>query len=461
MANKSPWIHQLNPERIQTTLSGDIDTDIAVIGAGIAGVATAFFLLKYTDKKVVIVEGGKLAHGATGHNAGQLTSYFERPLSELVEEFGFDLALSGQKDVESAWELIDEMYTDAGLDIPLARFLGHAGIVEMDRILLHLEENALRKKAGLHPEEFWIAKQAPFLHEIPKKYDDLYSIVPHQQILDRLEVVDTRYVASMSTQKGCMNSALFCQEIVAYLLSRYKNRFSLYEHTFVKKVILKKEDHVLLSTLHGTVLAKKVILCTNGFENFSIEGLHGEDIDRNFHYSVYGLVGFMAAYLKDYDKPPIALSYISLPDTTIDNPYFYVTRRQFETHSSQPKNLISIGGGHVLYLEDKTVYEKSMPFPEEARKQIDEFVMNTFEYKRKRPIDYHFEWHGLMGYTKNGVRLIGEDPENNTLLYNLGCNGVGLLPSIFGARRVARIIKGEVVLPSMFDPIHMSKSDLT
>ena len=44
------------------------------------------------------------------------------------------------------------------------------------------------------------------------------------------------------------------------------------------------------------------------------------------------------------------------------------------------------------------------------------------------------------------------DPENFNLLYNLGCNGVGFLPSIYGGRRVARIVAGESLPPSLFDP---------
>jgi glycine/D-amino acid oxidase-like deaminating enzyme len=57
-----------------------------------------------------------------------------------------------------------------------------------------------------------------------------------------------------------------------------------------------------------------------------------------------------------------------------------------------------------------------------------------------------------MGFTPNGVRLIGPEPYNPILYYNLGCNGVGLLPSIYGARKIARFIVGEKLKPSIFDP---------
>jgi hypothetical protein len=38
------------------------------------------------------------------------------------------------------------------------------------------------------------------------------------------------------------------------------------------------------------------------------------------------------------------------------------------------------------------------------------------------------------------------------LLYNLGCNGVGFLPSIFGGHRVSRLLADQTLAPSVFDP---------
>ena len=45
----------------------------------------------------------------------------------------------------------------------------------------------------------------------------------------------------------------------------------------------------------------------------------------------------------------------------------------------------------------------------------------------------------------------GHVPRHPVVLYNLGCNGVGFLPSIHGATRVARILAGEQVEASIFD----------
>ncbi|MEK7148249.1 MAG: FAD-binding oxidoreductase, partial [Patescibacteria group bacterium] len=83
MKNNSPWLHQLRKDREPTKLIGDIKTDVAIVGGGIAGVSTAFFILRNTDKKVILLEGNRIGHGATGHNAGQIVSFFSRPFHDL------------------------------------------------------------------------------------------------------------------------------------------------------------------------------------------------------------------------------------------------------------------------------------------------------------------------------------------------------------------------------------------
>ena len=50
------------------------------------------------------------------------------------------------------------------------------------------------------------------------------------------------------------------------------------------------------------------------------------------------------------------------------------------------------------------------------------------------------------------IRVIGRHPRYPELLYNLGCNGVGFLPSIHGGQVIARTLGGESLAPSIFDP---------
>jgi len=449
MKNRSPWLYQLDQARAPQLLQRNLEPGVAIVGAGIAGVATAFFALKYTDKTVVILERNKLGHGATGHNGGQMVTYFERGFASMAEEFGLELAAKGQQAVEDAWELMDEMYTGAGLDIPFARFKGHAGLSSFAQALFHLKNNHARRQANLPMEEILVAGTAPYIHEIPREFVGLYRVAPHQEVLDRLETKNTQYTASLSYQKGCTNSALLCQEVIAHLIKTYPGRFALYEHALVQKILLRDGVAVLDVGAH-TVKAARVVLCTNGFEDFSLINENGLKLDGTFHAQVRGGIGYMSGYLERFNKPPMAISYFPEPGAGAEENYFYLTRRPYEYENKPGHNLISLGGPEEA-LPERGAYSYEQDFPEEHMQTFEAFLRNTYDLDPNKKIEYLFTWHGLMGYTKNGIRMVGPEPKNPVLLYNLGCNGVGLLPSVMGGRTIARHLAGEKVPKSIFD----------
>ena len=448
--NRSPWIHQLNKDRSNTRLEADLKTDVVIVGAGIAGVSSAFFTLKYTDKNVVLIEKFKLAHGATGHNAGQVAGYFEIGFRGLVERFGLQLAKAGHDAVMDGWELLEEMYKDAGLDIFFDRGVGRDGYSTYEQVLEVLEESRLKREAGVSVDQVYIAGTAPFIDSIPEEYVELYNTVPHAQVLEMLDTENPMFLAVNTDKRGCINSALFCERMSQYLLGRYKERFALYEHTAMQKIILHTNE-ALLDVGGHAIVAEKVVLCTNGFENFHIINDNGLEVDAKYHHLVHGRVAYMSAYLEPADKPPVETSY-ETPDLPLEDlPYYYLTRRPYEYEAGTKHNLVSVGGPEEPF-EDAAQYSRESEYPERAMEQISSFVKDVYLSGQARQLEYEFTWHGLMGYTPNRVRLIGEEPKNPVLLYNLGCNGIGIIPSIFGGRRISRIIAGENVKFSIFDP---------
>jgi FAD dependent oxidoreductase len=236
--NHSPWIKQLNRTRPVLPLAEDLETDVVVVGGGIAGVTTAFFTLRDTDKRVVLIEADKIAHGATGYNAGQITSYFERPLSELVDEFGLELAIDGQKAVESGWMLIDEIVAEASLQTPVYRFTGYAGLTSLEQVQQHLRNNRYRLMGGLQTEGILVAEEWTERTGIGSEYSDLYTLVPEVDLRNLLETTNTEYIAALTYQKGCTNSAVFTEELLGYLSARYPERFRFFEGSPVRAVVL-------------------------------------------------------------------------------------------------------------------------------------------------------------------------------------------------------------------------------
>lgn len=444
----SPWLTQLQKERPHFNLQGDTACDIVVVGAGIAGVSTAYFIARNTSHSVLLIDAGRIAHGATGHNAGQVVSYFERPLTDIARAFGVEMAMQGQAAIESGWGLVEDIIAECKLQTPLYTCMGYAGFSTNEQVIEHLEEQELRKSAGLMDEPMLIKVDPALMTQIPAHLHAHLLPVPHSVILEALQTDDAAFIAAAPSKKGCMNSALFCEELVAWMLQRYVGRFRVSEHLRVHEITL-GEQRATLSTSGPNITAERVVLCTNGFENFNIRNQAGPDIDVSFHASVYANIGYMAGYLGAAGQSATAISYYRGKQDTLD-PYHYLTRRRYAPGSDAEATLLCIGGPERT-LPDDAEYDGLAAFPADIEEQLDRELRSI--YRHTPPYAARtFLWHGLMGYTPNRLRRIGFEPKNTSLLYNLGCNGVGILPSVYGGKRIAQLVAGIQLPPSIFDP---------
>ncbi len=448
-ANRSPWIEQLPARDAAAALDADLDADVAIVGAGIAGAATAYFLLRDTDRSVLLIERDRVAHGATGYNAGQIVSYFERPLNRLVAAFGFDLAMAAQRDIDDAWRLLDGIVTEIGLEGAVHRFTGHMGMFSLDHMLVHLESNLLRERAGIPRERCLVSDDAPFLGALPAATAHLYEIVPRQRISEVLETEVDRYHAVLSFPKGCTNSALLCERVVDHLQRAYPTRFHVVEHTPVQRVTL-ASDHAVLEANGHQIRAARLVLCSNGFVDHSIENRVGPDPTQRVNPRVHSTIGFMAAFVDPAPHAPSAISYLVSPKIGEGQAYYYVTRHPYRSNASE-QTLVCIGGPDAPPGE-RDAHDSQQGVPDDVLARLDAFIRPILAPGRRAPFVYDYAWHGIMAYTDDQVRQVGAEPRNPVLLYNLGCNGVGLLPSIHGGQRIARLIAGERLAPSLFDP---------
>lgn len=437
------------PDAPPRPLDAGTSTDVVIVGAGIAGVATAFFTLRSTSSGVLLIERDRVARGATGRNAGQLTTYFERPLYDIADEFGIDMAVDGQRAFDEAHDLLDLMVTETGAQVRVERFLGHMGMFSLNHLDVHLRNGLLRRLGGLRPEPCVVSEEAEFLGQIPEAYGSLYSVVPQSRIRELLETTDDRYRAVLSDVKGCANAGLFVQQALAYLEGAYPDRLRYVDHTLVERVVVGRDDEGAVVQARGhAVSASHVVLCTNGFTDHVVEDEAGTPIGLHERQRVVGTIGYMAAFFEERPRTPAAMSYIRNATIGGDTPYVYVTRRTYDRPGG-PTTLTCMGGPeHPI---DRP-WVRDEPFPGNLLAEMDEHLRPFAQPSRPAGRPYDFQWHGLMGYMDGRVRVIGAHPGRPALLYNLGCNGVGFLPSIHGGRQIARILSGQRLPPSIFDP---------
>jgi glycine/D-amino acid oxidase-like deaminating enzyme/nitrite reductase/ring-hydroxylating ferredoxin subunit len=88
--NISLWVGT-TPETDYPPLPGDAEADVAVLGAGIAGLNTAW-LLKQAGLRVIVVEAARVASGTTGYTTAKITSLHGLIYDHLSKELGDERA---------------------------------------------------------------------------------------------------------------------------------------------------------------------------------------------------------------------------------------------------------------------------------------------------------------------------------------------------------------------------------
>ena len=68
-------------------LDHDLETDVAVIGAGMAGVLTAWFL-QQRGVRVVVLEANRVGSGQTQNTTAKITLQHSLTYQKLTEDFG-------------------------------------------------------------------------------------------------------------------------------------------------------------------------------------------------------------------------------------------------------------------------------------------------------------------------------------------------------------------------------------
>lgn len=89
----SGWQRDLEPVAPQPALSADTEAGIAVVGAGVAGLALAHALVQYLPaEEIVVIEADRAGSGASGRSTGIVGPGVGGPIQALVKKYGADVA---------------------------------------------------------------------------------------------------------------------------------------------------------------------------------------------------------------------------------------------------------------------------------------------------------------------------------------------------------------------------------
>lgn len=148
--NKSFWTASTEPI-IFEKLKQNSETDILIIGGGIAGVTSAYCLLK-AGRKIILVEDGYIGSGETGRTTAHLTWALDARYFELEKLFGKEKAMLAGNSHLQAVQFIDSTVKSEKIDCSFKRVPGYLFLSGNDTKETLEKEYEATKNAGLLTE---------------------------------------------------------------------------------------------------------------------------------------------------------------------------------------------------------------------------------------------------------------------------------------------------------------------
>ncbi|HAT4214624.1 TPA: FAD-dependent oxidoreductase [Clostridium perfringens] len=145
---KSVWSESCK-FRKREALNKDIKTDVLVIGAGIAGVLTAY-MLKQKERDVVLIDAAEIASGNTKNTTAKITSQHDLIYSKLIAEFGEEKARQYAKANELAIKKYKEIIEDKRIECDFEE--KPAYVYSLNEVDVLKEEVEAAKNLGIDAE---------------------------------------------------------------------------------------------------------------------------------------------------------------------------------------------------------------------------------------------------------------------------------------------------------------------
>ena len=142
---ESFWIKSQKNISSSGTLSQDKHTDVCIIGGGMFGIATAYYLLKQ-GKRVIVLEKEEIGSKATGHTTAKITSQHGAIYAYLVDKYGVDFAKKYWMANENALHDIKQIVAENGIECGLEEQENYVyAVTEDEEEKIEKEYEALRK----------------------------------------------------------------------------------------------------------------------------------------------------------------------------------------------------------------------------------------------------------------------------------------------------------------------------
>lgn len=162
-------------------LTEDLAVDVAIVGAGLAGI-TAAMLLKKAGKTVAVIEAGRVAEGVSGHTTAKLTSLHQLKYASLMDSLGEEKAGQYGASNQAAIAQVAALVQDEHIDCDFERKAAYTFATNADTLEKVQAEVAAAQKLGL-PASFVTETTLPFEIQGAVKFSHQAQFHPRKYIL--------------------------------------------------------------------------------------------------------------------------------------------------------------------------------------------------------------------------------------------------------------------------------------
>lgn len=350
----------------QNTREADIACDIAVVGGGIIGCSTAYWLRQLRPGlHVAIVEAGRLAQGASGRNAGFL-------LQGTAHDYLADQEAYGDEATRRLWH-----FTKENRDLIAS---------ELRPSAFDLEASGSLSVAGTHEEDERMQAAVPSMRAdgAPVAY------IPPQETNRRL--MAQGFFGSLYIPSGAM---LHPAKLVAHI-AEASEAHVLMNHRVM--AIEAQGEQVVLETPIRRIRAGQVVLALNAY------------LPQLYPVLSKYVRPVRAQMLATRPLPP---RWLPLPVYSHEG-YFYLRQLKDGT--------VLLGGARHLHRAAEVGYEDATT--PALQKDLLAYLHHHFPQTREAQVAQR--WSGTMGFSPDRLPVIGTVPEVPGSIWAAGFTGHGI-----------------------------------
>jgi glycine/D-amino acid oxidase-like deaminating enzyme/nitrite reductase/ring-hydroxylating ferredoxin subunit len=371
-------------------LAGDAQAQVCVIGAGIAGLTSAYLLAR-EGKDVLLIDALGIGAGETGRT----TAHFFPPdewYTGLEEYYGADGARLVAHSFSAATDLVESIVAQERIDCNFQR---------LDGYLYALPGNGFKDMAKEHEAATRAGVATELLARVPGLPFDTGPCVRYPR---QAQFHPLKYLAGLAQAFLRMGGRIHCGMLAVDVKDR--------------------DGYRLVETEAGVIRADSVVVATNTPFNHKVV----------MHTKQAGYRTYVVALR----VPRNALPRMLLWDT--GDPYYYV--RLADDDQMPGSELLVVGGADHKVGQDE--------HPEHRYAEIERWVRERFPMAH----EVAYRWSGEVMEPSDGLAYLGRDPAGSDHVYFItGDSGNGMTHCTAGAMLVTDLIMGrDNPWRSLYDP---------